>query len=251
MTPEDLLVACAEGRLDLVNQGLAEGLSPDGQPHDTSPLEEAVEQGHLEVVRRLLQANARLDPRLTEGYSILETGLRAGPPMLQLLLDAGATIVPERENPRCSGLLPMAAYQDSPTLMRWLLDHGAPLASVDNPTNGRNALHIAGWLGHAGIVLGLVREGLDVNAVDATGWTALHWAVRGSHDRAVEALLDAGANAFLPNPNGQTPHALAQQGVWPRVTELINTRARIPQERDALHDALIEVDGEARGRRRL
>jgi len=55
----------------------------------------------------------------------------------------------------------------------------------------------------------LVRAGADPDALDKKGVAALHRAVRGRCAAAVEALLECGADARLPNRNGSTPMDLA------------------------------------------
>ena len=51
----------------------------------------------------------------------------------------------------------------------------------------------------------LVRNKADVNAAQADGTTALHWAVMWNNDEAVTLLLRAGANAKARNRYGATP----------------------------------------------
>ena len=65
--------------------------------------------------------------------------------------------------------------------------------------------------------LQLVRQLLaarpDVNAPDADGTTALHWAVWADHPETVEELLRAGATATSPNAFGVTPiYTAAERG---------------------------------------
>ena len=65
--------------------------------------------------------------------------------------------------------------------------------------------------------LQLVRQLLaaraDVNAADADGTTALHWAVWADHPETVEELLRAGAAATSPNAFGVTPiYTAAERG---------------------------------------
>ena len=48
--------------------------------------------------------------------------------------------------------------------------------------------------------------GAEVDATDARGWTALHWAARDrrTDPAVVEALLWAGATVNMPDNSGQT-----------------------------------------------
>ena len=55
-------------------------------------------------------------------------------------------------------------------------------------------------------------QGIDVNAANADGNTALHAAARGGFSRVVEYLAARGARVDAANRDGRTPLALAQRG---------------------------------------
>ena len=55
-------------------------------------------------------------------------------------------------------------------------------------------------------------QGIDVNAANAEGNTALHAAAGAGYDRVVEYLVAHGARVDAPNGDGRTPLALAQRG---------------------------------------
>jgi len=63
-----------------------------------------------------------------------------------------------------------------------------------------------GW---AGPMAPLIEDDVDVNAADAMGNTALHWAALAGQGRVVEFLLAEGAEVNLCNWNGKTPLRLA------------------------------------------
>lgn len=58
-------------------------------------------------------------------------------------------------------------------------------------------------------VRSLVQDGADVNAAQADGATALHWAAYHGDTELAELLLDAGADPSAANRNGSTPMWLA------------------------------------------
>jgi uncharacterized protein len=69
----------------------------------------------------------------------------------------------------------------------------------------------------------LLDQHANVNAAQADGATALHWAVFRSDKEAVDLLLKAGANAKAANREGSTPLWLAAvNGDAPIVTSLLN-----------------------------
>ena len=58
----------------------------------------------------------------------------------------------------------------------------------------------------------LLKRGADVNAADADGTTALHWAVRADELETTDALLRAGAKVGVATRLGVTPIYLAAEG---------------------------------------
>jgi ankyrin repeat protein len=97
------------------------------------------------------------------------------------------------------------------------LDQSVRLASVPVPylrANGRAHLELAliwaAALGHASVVDFLSRRGVDLDARDHQGFTALHWAVvQGQHD-VITVLLDRHASVDVVNVYGATPLGAAR-----------------------------------------
>src|SRR5437868_3285214 len=60
-------------------------------------------------------------------------------------------------------------------------------------------------------VKAMIAQKVDVNAPQADGTTALHWAVREEDGALVDLLLKAGANPNAQNRDGATPLYLAAE----------------------------------------
>ena len=88
-----------------------------------------------------------------------------------------------------------------------MLEWGACLGQTD--FMGRTALHYLVQVDSTGEgtewLLGLdnLKETYDVNAMSQAGVTSLMLAVKLNHEKAVEQLLNAGANPFLRDQLGQ------------------------------------------------
>ena len=65
----------------------------------------------------------------------------------------------------------------------------------------------------------LLRQRADVNAPEADGTTALHWAVRSGQTGIVDALIRAGARVSARNRYGITPLSLAAERGDPVIVE--------------------------------
>jgi len=109
----------------------------------------------------------------------------------EVLLDAGADIDCRDEN----GMTPLmlAVESNSPSMMKWLLDHKS------NPqltsTSGWKAIHLAIRLGHESCVLLLLQEGVaTVDEEDANGLTPLDTAAEVGNEDIACILLDKGAD---------------------------------------------------------
>lgn len=96
-----------------------------------------------------------------------------------------------------------------------LIARGADILARNR--RGAQPLHYAADANHwdpepqARTIAYLLKAGADPNALDGSGVTPLHRAVRTRSSPAVRALLDGGANPRAPNKSGSTPMHLAVQ----------------------------------------
>ena len=121
------------------------------------------------------------------------------------------------------------------------LTFGVALAEAAGPAVPRDTRLIdAVKAGNSTAAAALIQKKVDVNATEADGTTALHWAVRNDDATLVDRLIRAGANAKAQNRYGVTPMALAcENGSAPVVDRLlkagVSANATGPLGETALH----------------
>ena len=189
------------------------------------PLCLAVEHGHLEAARCLLDNGAPVNERDGTNQAPLHYALaRTSAPLVALLLERGANAA----DPRRDGELPIqaAAKAGASDLAKLLLDHKAN-PSATGP-DGRTPLHIAVAAGNLDLAKLVIGYKAALNARDGTGVAPLHLAIDGyvsgtldassgvdrsaAFGQMVQMLLDAGADPNLASDAGRLPLQQAVAG---------------------------------------
>ncbi|MFG0258870.1 MAG: ankyrin repeat domain-containing protein [Phycisphaerales bacterium JB041] len=231
-----LLVATREGHAQIVKALLDAGADPDVicTSGGTALIIAAGKPGLTEIVQMLLEAGADLFTAQLRSRSALEWSIVHGDYHTVLVLLSAARLqgIPEDIQSR----LGTAVSHRSDDLSH-LLDR------IINGGDTTGLVQIAARAGSPEQVSRALASGADPNELDASGWTALHWAA-GPHGNpeCVRLLLEAGASPNVATPNGYTPLMAAAQVDDPtRVQLLIDAGADIHaadfKQRTPLHIA--------------
>ena len=236
-----LLFAARQGDLAAARHLVAAGADPnDTAATGTSALVVAAHSGHTALALFLLERGA--DPgAAAAGYTALHAATLRGDETLAAALlargaDPNAPVVRGSQGRRNSPdyvlqhdvvgatAFWLAGHFAEPGVMRALADGGAdPRFVMQDGTTPLMAAVAARRRREPGLapnpaederlVLEAARvtldAGVDVNAADSAGNTALHTAARRRLDTVVQLLADSGADLHAVNDNGQTPVALA------------------------------------------
>ncbi|OWR42419.1 putative ankyrin repeat-containing protein [Danaus plexippus plexippus] len=150
----------------------------------------AVEQGHSEIVRHLLDAGCKVDlGRPLPNCSLHIASMRNHIEIVLQLLAAGGNVnykTYEKMTP-----LHFAVSRGYLKLVKVLVSNGAYLEARD--TNERTALYLAAGRGHLDVVKYLISVGANVNGEEINGYTPLCEAVWQRYSKVVELLLSSGA----------------------------------------------------------
>ncbi len=169
-------------------------LNPEGR--EASPLATAVSCFHLEVIPAMVAAGAQLKPgeqvNLTDVWGVT-------PAVHEAAIKAMATLT----GGVALDALYLAARSDNLELVRSLLAMGAALQGPPPA--------IAQGLRPKLIRL-LLDHGADIDARDASGKTALAWAVLHENLEAAKLLLERGADPLVADEDGYRPVDLAMIG---------------------------------------
>ena len=191
-----LFDAAAKGDAARIRALLAGGEKPDARRdgHGRTPLHVAAHLSKLDAMRVLVEGGA--DPNAPEAdrYDII-------------------TIA--------------AVANDLPTL-RTAIQLGGNARNITSRYDG-TALIAAAHLGHEAVVRMLISANAPLDHVNNLGWTALiESIVLGDgglrHTGTLRALLEAGANANLPDRQGRSPLTLARERRYADMVRLLEQR---------------------------
>jgi len=166
----------------------------------------AAKAGDLTAVRTLLKTTPEaLNVPVSRGFTPLEAAVAQGRlEVVKALLDAGAKGAMRKEVPP---LLHLAVWGGSVNVAALLLDRGAAVDAIGQ--HQETALHLAAWKGSQPLVSLLLAHGANVNAGDMQYWTPLHYAAWAGQTDLVPLFLQKGVNSDLRSKDGWTALHLA------------------------------------------
>jgi len=216
--------ACKTGNMRELNQWLSLGTDLNKKDEDGyAPLHHACENGHEDMVQKLLENKAkvnlltttsllspmaclvigRLDDKLTEPELIKIIGI---------LRKAGGDINPTTEE----AVPPVKAVitRGNLELLDFFMSLHVHIFVVDN--DKRTMLHHTALNPNENslaITEFLVERGLEVNAQDSDGNTPLHLALSPFQQDVAKYLINSGADPEIKNWKGMSPQTLVQQDI--------------------------------------
>ena len=198
--------------LEVALQSQRAAMAPVLKKHLASKLFQAVQEPSIEVVQRVLDADASLvnDVRDIDGATALWVATQCGHlETVKQLLEKQAD--PNQTDSRWYTPLHLAAMKGHSEIARLLLTEGAE----PNPLSGDGyaPLHLAVLNGHPEVTrLLLGASGIETSAFSANGETALHLAARGQQTDIIQLLLVSGADFQVKDIQGNTAlHTLCRE----------------------------------------
>lgn len=240
---------------------------------ELSALDVAIREGHMDVLRELVEHGVDANAADSGGLTSLHgAALLDEPDAIDVLVEFGANL--EARGAEGSTPLHAAAVRGSSDAIAALVRHGAHLSALDN--NGLAPLHLATKHGHLyavnsllaargdvlrlrgtggdelspldvaamegrrGAIRTFIQHGVDVNAADSRGYTALHRAAFSNTVVSLDVLVSAGANLEATDNSGWTPlHDACAAGSFGALTGLLrlgaNHKALDIEGRSPLH----------------
>ncbi|MEM6769329.1 MAG: ankyrin repeat domain-containing protein, partial [Bacteroidota bacterium] len=223
--------AIREGDLELVDYMLEKENFDFTQTNEwgLTPLMLAASEYHPEVVRRLIDAGAKVNYVNDEGWTaLIEAADEGSYASALVLLEAGAD--PNLKGPGNSrSALAMAASEGHTNVFALLVQNGADVFSVQGDTH---PLHTAAEEGQIEAVRQLLQLDADVNITDEEQRTPLSYAAEEGNIDVVELLLQNGADANLAGQNGRTPLSYAAEEGMARIAHLLLRAGASPEAQD-------------------
>ena len=76
------------------------------------------------------------------------------------------------------------------------------------------SIHDAASQGNINAIKAHIANGTDLNSIDESGWTPLHWATSKVHNKAAKLLITEGADVNIVNKDGLAPLDYAENELF-------------------------------------
>ncbi|XP_064628158.1 ankyrin repeat domain-containing protein 17-like isoform X2 [Lineus longissimus] len=194
-----LTLACCGGFLEVSDFLIKAGA--DIELGCSTPLMEAAQEGHLDLVRYLLKSGANVHAQTGTGDTALTYACENGhTEVARVLLEHGANLEHESEGGRTP--LMKAARAGHLCTVQFLISKGAGVNRTTS-TNDHTVLSLACAGGHLPVVEHLLQNKGNPAHRLKDGSTMLIEAAKGGHTDVVNLLLDFPGSVFAPCPNNE------------------------------------------------
>jgi ankyrin repeat protein len=184
------------------------------------PLMFAAQEGHMTVIKALLEHKADVDAKDSDGNSALHFAAIFDKRDAALaLLQGGGADINLADNKKQTALHHAALLPDGENFCLTLLDHGADPRAAEEA--GWQLIHFAAWKGHLGLVNRLIEMEVDLDAAVTNGATALFLACRHGREGVAMRLFALGRSRLdltAGRLNSTCLHASCKSGLH-KVTE--------------------------------
>jgi ankyrin repeat protein len=189
-----LMVACRRRNVEVARLLLNNGADLNAtDEYGRTALIDAAFEGTPQIAKLLIDRGADIRKKDVFGKTAFMRAVEMGRVhVAKLLLNKGA--VPKAAESDGWTAVSTAMNRRDPDMMRLLCQYGAKVT-----------LPIAAMIGDMREAKGLIASGVDVNAIDAFGQTALSWAAAAGNTNVVKLLLDNGATVNFRDQDGWTP----------------------------------------------
>jgi len=200
------------GTVNELRDLLDDGLDPNSStPEGTTVLMAASADAGKTTL--LIERGSNVNAKAKTGFTALHAAAthRGSAAAIRALLEAGATVEPDRDVMFNASPLSLAAYVGDRKSTALLTAAGG---DVDRPFLLIGKIVVtppssAAFNGYVDLLRDLVSGGADPNEADAEGMSLLSWAVVGNYRDLAEALLDLGADINHSDSFGYTPSLYA------------------------------------------
>jgi ankyrin repeat protein len=218
-----LKASIAGGRLHEMDLAIDRGADVNkAGDNGYKPIHYAVRTGNVDVVVKLLRSGSRLEDKTKSGHSVFSlAALNGDLKMLQLLVRFGKSV---NVAPKVTSLS-VAASSSHFNIMGYLLKNGVDVNAVDK--RGRAALHVASAKGAYGSAKMLIDNGAQLDIADGKGRLPLHYAAEGEAGDIVILLVKKGSPLDAQDKEGFTAlHRAATRTSLDVVATLLEAGAR-------------------------
>ena len=191
-----------------------------------TPLHQAVEKGHKDIVSLLLNEGCPINVVDSRGRSVLHIAAQHGQNhMMEMLTEQGLNV--NKGDDESWTPLHHAAASGQLELVCTLLRLGGRESMTKVAGIYGTPLHLAIAIGHKDIVSLLLNEGCPINVVNGEGRSVLHVAAAGGQIHMIRMLADQGLDVNKGDDEGMTPlHDAAACGELESVRALLRLGGR-------------------------
>lgn len=213
--------AVKEGHIAVIRTFLEHGVDVEAPNSKNMTLlhEAASCEDRAEIIRMLVQYGADLEARnMNQSTPLIEAVMEGHKENVEALLEAGSTI----DSIDCWGstALLLAIQNERESIFYYLFEKGANVRLCN--CWGDSSLHRAAMKGNWKFVQEILGLGVDINQLNYTGRTPLWLAAFFGNLEIVKVLLEEGASKSILDHSGQTPMSAAIRGGHTEVVRLLS-----------------------------